>query len=535
MSPEDDATGNDATGNDAVGSAKGIRWRGELDGLKTSPAGTPVPAATPKTPAADPDASTPEPPPPAAADDADESRDAISRKAPPWLISLIFHLIVLVILGLITSPVGEGLGVVMLILGDSSGDSPDALAEFSIDPVETLNEDDSEFDEDTPIDFDTPLEISKLVVDEPIDQVEMEIGVGPTLQVTNPMFGGRSGATKEELIKKYGGTPQTIAAVEEGLRWLKRNQQSDGNWSMRGPYNDGVRNENKIAATAMAVLAFLGDGSTHRSGPYEETVNKGIRFLVKEQRRDGFFCRGVRDNDEQAYAQAQATIAVCEAYAMTGDSWLKPYAQAALDYCVDSQSARGGWRYIYRDIEADLSVTGWYVMALQSGRAAPDLEIDDKAFYGIERFMDSVAVDGGAAYGYMPGYGQTAPMNAEGLLIRQYTGWRRDHKAMRRGVKNLLDNYNFDINQSNVYYWYYATQVLHHYGTSAWTLWNGRMREQLPAAQVSRGRERGSWAPQGDVWGDRAGGRLYQTCLSIYCLEVYYRHMPLYDLFEETP
>jgi hypothetical protein len=31
----------------------------------------------------------------------------------------------------------------------------------------------------------------------------------------------------------------------------------------------------------------------------------------------------------------------------------------------------------------------------------------------------------------------------------------------------------------------------------------------------------------GDRWG-ADGGRLYVTCLSLYVLEVYYRHLPLY-------
>ena len=31
-----------------------------------------------------------------------------------------------------------------------------------------------------------------------------------------------------------------------------------------------------------------------------------------------------------------------------------------------------------------------------------------------------------------------------------------------------------------------------------------------------------------DQWGQH-GGRLYTTCLSIYMLEVYYRHLPIYN------
>ena len=64
-------------------------------------------------------------------------------------------------------------------------------------------------------------------------------------------------------------------------------------------------------------------------------------------------------------------------------------------------------------------------------------------------------------------------------------------------------------------------------------------RQALPTRQVKRGREAGSWdpgrgragAPDGYEWHTRYtpyGGRLYVTCLSIYMLEVYYRHLPIY-------
>ena len=56
------------------------------------------------------------------------------------------------------------------------------------------------------------------------------------------------------------------------------------------------------------------------------------------------------------------------------------------------------------------------------------------------------------------------------------------------------------------------------------------MRQVVPEHQVARGRETGSWDPNRptqDQWANH-GGRLYVTCLSIYMLEVYYRHLPLY-------
>jgi hypothetical protein len=84
------------------------------------------------------------------------------------------------------------------------------------------------------------------------------------------------------------------------------------------------------------------------------------------------------------------------------------------------------------------------------------------------------------------------------------------------------------MKQKNVYYWYYATQVCHHMDGDDWDRWNRVLRLEIPNSQEKTGPEAGSWSPTGDRWGQQAG-RLYQTCLSIYMLEVYYRHLPIYN------
>lgn len=441
---------------------------------------------------------------------------------------MVIHLIVLLVLALLTTPAGNQLGRIVLNIGQSEQADAPELAEFSISNSDL--ELDSELDADaiTPVELPSVFETINLVENEA--PVPLETGLGELSAADiQPMFGGRTGAMKEALIKIFGGTPETRDAVKEGLAWLKRNQTKRGGWSMKGPYSDGSHSENDCAATAMALLAFLGDGHTHKGGEYQDEVERGMKYLIKQQDRSGFFARNARDH-ERMYAQAQATIAICEMYGMTGDSWLRPYAQSAIDFAQDSQSALGGWRY-RANADSDTSVTGWFVMALESARTA-GLEVKTPVLKNVEDYLDRAQHFGGAAYSYQPGGAPTAPMTAEGLLCRQYLGWARDNEKLVLGISALLENDLFDIKQQDVYYWYYATQVLHHYGGSPWRQWNELMREELPDAQVRTGRERGSWAPQMDEYGNFYG-RLYTTCLSIYCLEVYYRHMPLYQSGQE--
>ena len=503
-----------------VGTAKGVRWRGELESIERRAEAEKAARRAVAIAAAH-----GEPPPPEAEQFEEETEftEEVVKSAPPWLISTVVHLILLLVLALISTPAGQGVSKLMLTFSQGEQEAPIDLAEFAIESDVDVAEADAA--EDAPIETDVReiFEVTEPDLSE-IIKPNVEIGVGEKVEISKPMFSGRSGAMKEALLSIYGGTPETEDAVALGLAWLAKQQHRNGSWSMRGPYSDGAISENKPAATAMALLAFLGDGNTHLGGKYAEQVEKGMKFLISQQDRSGFMARSARGH-ERMYAQAQATIALSELYGMTRDSWLRPRAQLAIDFAENAQSPEGGWRYEPK-FDSDTSVTGWFLMALKSGESA-ELEVNDSIMRNVTKFLDTVQSYDGAAYAYQPNGNPSPAMTAEGLLCRQYLGWKRNHAQMSRGVWTLTDQWPFEVRDGDVYYWYYATQVMHHYGGSPWRKWNEKMRVQLPAAQIKKGKETGSWAPQNDTWG-RNYGRLYTTCLSLFCLEVYYRHMPLY-------
>lgn len=507
-----------ATGS-GVGSAKGVRWKGELDAVDAAAA---TKRATQRPQGSDPSNTD--------SAEQDESQydgpttgEQVAREAPPWLVSMVVHLILLIVLALLSTPAGSGVGKLILNIGRGKAEQVSELTEFSIASEEVISDSDSVVDSEAQVDLADIFDSANM---ETLEQsTPLDLGVGMQLVALRPMFQGRSGAMKKALLQIYGGTGETQDAVKRGLEWLKRNQKSSGGWSMRGPFNDGGLAENEAAATAMALLAFLGDGHTHQQGDYQEVVRQGMTYLVKLQDRTGFFARSARGH-EKLYAQAQATIAICELYGMTKDSWLRDRAQAAIDYAENAQASLGGWRY-EPGFDSDTSVTGWFVMALASGRSA-GLEVRESVFENVGKYLDSAASFDGAGYGYQARKDPTPAMTAEGLLCRQYLGWGRDRQPLRDGIDALLLDAPFKIQSRDVYYWYYATQVLHHYGAEPWEEWNRSMRVELPEAQVKSGGEDGSWPPQQDRWG-QSSGRLFTTCLSIYCLEVYYRHMPLYQ------
>ena len=65
-----------------------------------------------------------------------------------------------------------------------------------------------------------------------------------------------------------------------------------------------------------------------------------------------------------------------------------------------------------------------------------------------------------------------------------------------------------------------------------WKPWNNALRESLVEAQGDEGVTKGSWHfADGD--GALTGGRLYHTALTAMTLEVYYRHLPIYQKADE--
>ncbi|PHQ31660.1 hypothetical protein CEE69_29935 [Rhodopirellula bahusiensis] len=451
---------------------------------------------------------------------------------PSWLVSLIVHLAVLLTLALISRSTNQ-ISRIELLFRQSSDSTASELLEFTTVeleptvPLEAVVDDEwVEVEELISVDvIDAQADLMSLVPKLDVGLFDPVAVPSNALAKPENMFEGRSGAAKERLLRLYGGDEQTEDAVASGLVWLKRQQLRNGSWSLHGPYANGARGENQISATAMAMLAFMGAGSTHRSGKYQKELLRAARWLVTHQDGQGFLAGSTRGH-ERMYSQAQATIALCELYAMTGDSWIRPYAQAACDFAVASQSPQGGWRYQPR-MDSDTSVTGWFVMGLKSGDAG-GLEVDDYIWPKIERYFDSVSQGYSGGYSYMPNVAPSPSMTAEGVLCHQYLGRHRNMPGMAQSLGSLVQNHPIKMNEADVYYWYYATQALHHYGGPLWKQWNEEMKATLPDRQEKRGRERGSWSPSGDAWGGYAG-RLYTTCLSIYCLEVYYRHLPLYE------
>lgn len=352
-----------------------------------------------------------------------------------------------------------------------------------------------------------------------------------------PPYADRAPGRRAAAAAARGGSLETERAVEAGLEWLSRTQAADGRWSAARHgatverSSDGVDRQGSGArcdsgVTALALLAFLGAGSTHLDGPHAARVDRGIGFLLAGQTADGSLA-GDAEFFTALYCHGMATIALAEAAAMSGDRRLLQPLGRAVGHCVRMQHpSTGGWRYAAGD-SGDTSQLGWQVMALSSARLA--------GVSGVEMPLGKAAgflrsVSGGTAGGlacYRPGERCNPTMTAEAMLCRLLVRAEPSAATVAEAVRAIAMSPP-EAGTVNLYRWYYSTLALYHVGGDEWDRWNVRVRRALIDLQRRGGPLDGSWDPDA-VWGGH-GGRVYSTALSVMTLEVYYRYLPMHAI-----
>ena len=459
---------------------------------------------------------------------------------PSLVISMIFMIVLLTVLGILMFP-EDSERTITLSLTESSFVREGGVV-VETDPHDELNQDVPVPDG---VDLDDP---------EQREQVRQDIQEAQELRenfdITNPnlpdikevkknisdtknyrsTLKARDPRVRVAIVKKEGGTTRTEAAVARGLHWIAQHQNANGSWSFdhRGGACQGrCGNPGRLArdvkgATALALLPFLGAGQTHKDGKYKKNVLAGLEFILGHANETGHFT----EPGGRMYSHGLCAITLCEAFALTQDKGLRVPAQKAIDFIVYAQNEKGGgWRYGPKQA-GDTSVMGWQVMALQSARAA-GLNVPKMTLSKANDYLDRAESNKSGRYSYQPGGGPSPAMTAEGLLCRMYLGSNKNQNRLMQGVNHLARTRPPNKKKPDLYYLYYASQVFHHVGGKQWEDWNYYMRESLINAQVTNGHAFGSFQPGGNSH-DTAGGRLYVTALSVCCLEVYYRHLPLF-------
>jgi hypothetical protein len=323
-------------------------------------------------------------------------------------------------------------------------------------------------------------------------------------------------------------SPRASLAVDRALTWLKQNQKPDGGFPAGA-------SGGRTAITSLAVLAFLARGHVPGGRPHGDAINSAIDYVLASQQLDGPK-KGLIARDQTSammYEHGIATVMLAEVYGMVDDSHRTKIDRAlalATQLILDSQRAEktnprdaGGWRYALNSPDADISVTGWQLMALRAagncGAAIPAKSLQ----LGTEYVKRCAVESGGFSYQSDDGPPNLA-RTGSGILSLILIGGDRNSPEVRRAADYLLAN--APIHSVRFYYYaaYYDAQAFKQLGGKYWEAGYPRLVSDLLKLQEPTG----AFGETGDQTEAQAGPA-YRTSLAILALCVPYRYLPLYQ------
>ena len=297
------------------------------------------------------------------------------KQSPWWMISIAIHVLVFFILTLFDTTEPDT-GPQKKIMVSQQAETVEEDLEETEEETEEVHEQeivaeepvikDEEISDHVETDNDLPYEES-FGQSEGLSDAPFE---GPANNGTIGIGGGAGGAFKgrgggRDLGTGGGGRKKFDDAVEDALRWLAAHQSPNGGWEAAGfnrwcdgkPVSDASKMPDGLGkalydpgVSGLALCAFLGAGYTNRGKhPFAKVVSKGLRYLKNIQDPEG--CFGPRSTQQYIYNHATASLAMVEAYGMTGQPDLqglraaraglhRPDAQPVLRVALRHQARR---------------------------------------------------------------------------------------------------------------------------------------------------------------------------------------------------
>ena len=308
-------------------------------------------------------------------------------------------------------------------------------------------------------------------------------------------------------------------SIDRGLAFLALLQEKDGCWLSNGQPHPAV--------TSLSVMAFISAGHVPREGPYQKNVDKAVRWVLTQQRPDGIFSATEWD---EMYQHGICTMMLCEVVAMSDAKLakeIKPKLEKAVKRILESQSmasgSKGGWRYRYGSNDADLSVTGWQILAL---RAARNIGCDVPA-ERIElalKYVQQCHDPSSGGFAYLPGSQVTLACTGTGILANELCGKERHHSRDTLKAGSYLLRTPLRPGENHFYYSaYYCSQAMFQLGNNYWLIYRPQLHKLLLDSQ----QRNGGWLTNDGV------GTTYSTAMAILALTVEFRLLPIYQRDEE--
>jgi len=320
---------------------------------------------------------------------------------------------------------------------------------------------------------------------------------------------------KDDVFAQYRS--EVDKTVERGLEFLASRQQPEGH------YNDQYGKSSGIAG--LVGMAFLSKGHLPGLGPYGDTLNRCIDYVLTSQQKNGLLDRGDSGHGPM-YSHNIGTLFLSECSGMVDaqrQDRIEEVLGEATKLLLRAQAVpkdvnnAGGWRYKPESNDSDLSCSGWALMALRSAKlnGAP---VPDEAIEKAVKYVLSKHDEREGRFGYTNTESHADTLTGCGLLCLELCGYHGNASTFKAG-EYILNSYSKLPQSSHELYGnYYNAQGMFQLGGKYWR----KYAEWMYTYYLPRQKADGSW--QG-----RDGGTIYGTAMVILSFTVPYRQLPIYQ------
>jgi hypothetical protein len=225
--------------------------------------------------------------------------------------------------------------------------------------------------------------------------------------------------------------------TDRGLRWLAKQQHKDGHWEANG-------GQFSSAMTGIAGMTLLMEGSTIRDGKYSNHIRKAVDWLMNHSQQSGLIGEVNAPNQGLGYLYGHgfSLLFLSQVYGEEEDvdrrKKLEDLLTRAVKFCAKSQTSRGGWGYVSaidgNDFdEGSVSVT--QVQALRAARNA-GIVVAKETIDKVHDYLKKCTTQrGGLIYSLQSGGGGERPTITVAAIASMFSTGEYDSPLAKKWIK----------------------------------------------------------------------------------------------------
>lgn len=313
--------------------------------------------------------------------------------------------------------------------------------------------------------------------------------------------------------------PKFKLAVNRGLDYLAREQRRQGYWEANG-------GQYRVAMTALSGMAMVCEGSTTTRGKYSKNVRMAVDYLTDMAQPSGLI--GYKNDYHYTYGHGFSMLFLSQVMGEEEDKerreQLKRVLIKAVRFSIQAQTSKGGWGYVSAKDGGDFDEGSTCITQVQGLRACRNAgipvpkEVINRAKEYIKKCTTS---EGGVQYSIRGGGGRP-PITAAAVAAMYSAGEydESDHvgKMLEYCKKNI-----WPAGGNNGYFghWhyshYYYAQVMYR-DKDLWEKYITQIGTDIIRKQSANG-----------AWKEGHVGPVYTTAINATILQLENGFVPIYQ------